>query len=292
MMDFRILTFLELCRQRNYTKTAKTLSVTQPAVTQHIQYLEQYFGVKLFYYEGKKLLLTVEGAFLQKAFLSMLADSKKIKERITNLIKQKKVIRLGATLTIGEFVVPPMIGRYLENNPETELSLLVNNTSMLLNLLKNAKIDCAFIEGYFDKQEFDYKLLMEDDFIPVCGYNYSFSREPLQLTDLFTEKLIIREFGSGTREVLERVLHERSYSVDNFQNNICIGNLNVIKYLCEKNIGITFLYRSAARKELEDDRLKEIKLRNFNVTHEYNFVTLKNSVFKNDYETLFEEIKG
>lgn len=288
MIDFRILTFLELCKQKSYTKTAQALSITQPTVTQHIQYLERLYKVRLFEYEGKKLMLSNEGEFLYQKAVTMLSDSTQILSRIQHLPQQKQPLYIGATLTIGEFLFPPIFLKYLQNHPETDLSLAIHNTKILLEMLKSSDINCALIEGYFDKRKYDYQLIRNEDFICVCGPTYPFEKFPTHLDDIFSCPLILREQGSGTREVLERVLSERSLNTDFFNSNIPVNNLNVIKYLCTQNVGITFLYRSAVKRELEDGSLIELKLKDFNIQHEFNFVTLKGSIFKDDYTLLYQ----
>lgn len=292
MIDFRILTFLELCKQLSYTKTAQVLSITQPTVTQHIQYLERLYKVRLFDYEGKKLILTKEGEFLHQTAITMMSDSNQIANRIKNLALQKQTLHIGATLTIGEFMFPPILAKYLTEHPQIDLSLDIRNTQILLEMLKSSSINCALIEGYFDKHKYNYKLIRDEDFICVCGRDYPFSKHPTHLEEILAYPLILREQGSGTREVLERVLSERSLDIHNFAANIPINNLNVIKYLCAQNIGITFLYRSAVKKELKNGSLIELRLKNFKIQHEFNFVTLKNTIFKDEYQTLFKYLSG
>ena len=106
MLDFRMDTFLAVCRHRNYTRAAEELNITQPAVTQHIQYLQSYYGVKLFSYQNKRLALTEEGELLRNAALCMLHDEEKLKRDVKDLRLGRRSIRFGATLTIGEYLLP------------------------------------------------------------------------------------------------------------------------------------------------------------------------------------------
>ena len=97
MLDFRMDTFLAVCRHRNYTRAAEELNITQPAVTQHIQYLQSYYGVKLFSYQNKRLALTEEGELLRNAALCMLHDEEKLKRDVKDLRLGRRSIRFGAT---------------------------------------------------------------------------------------------------------------------------------------------------------------------------------------------------
>src|SRR5690554_3806818 len=108
MIDFRHKTFLHLCRIKNYTKTAKKLHITQPAVSQHILYLEELYGGKLFNYSAKTLTITEKGQRLFDYTQRMVADSKQIKNIVTNNNKVL-TITFGATLSIGEFIMPDIL---------------------------------------------------------------------------------------------------------------------------------------------------------------------------------------
>lgn len=283
MLDPRLHTFLVLCEQMSYTKTAAVLSMTQPAVTQHIQYLEQHYGVKLFTYEARRLSLTPEGNFLKGAVTTLSVDAKKIEEKIRSMEDKKRRFRLGATLTIGEFVAPAVLEGYLIDHPEISLSMVVANTATLLGRLESGALDAALIEGYFDRRAFDAQLLQRETFIAVAAADHPLVGKRMNLDDLLSETLIIREPGSGTREILERALGEANLQTDHFNEQIVIGNMNAIKRLVERRLGITFLYRSAVSEELNRGDLVQLRLDDFNVTHAFHFVTLKGSQFSTDH---------
>lgn len=292
MIDFRIDTFLAVCRCMNLTKTAAQLNITQPAVTQHIHYLEAYYGIKLFTYEGKKMNLTDAGNLLYEAAVTMKHDDQYLKVRIKDIDKWRKRLIFGATLTIGEFVMAENIKDYLKLYPDIEMRMIVGNTSELLIKLTHGEIDFALVEGNFAKQEFDYMVYSQEQYIPVCKKDYSFKREPEQLTDLLSERIIIREDGSGTREILEKNLEARNLSFKDFCHVIEIGGMNAIKSLVISGYGITFLYEAAVKKELKDGILREIKLKDFQVTHDFSFVWNKGSIFSENYQEVCKMLKG
>jgi DNA-binding transcriptional LysR family regulator len=104
------------------------LNITQPAVTQHIQHLQEELGVQLFRYEGKQLLVTEKGIYLEEQLSLLNRDVTRIR---THLLQQddEPMLSFGATLTIGEYVMPGLIGRYLEQYPCHHLSMIVDNTA-------------------------------------------------------------------------------------------------------------------------------------------------------------------
>lgn len=290
MLDFRLYTFLTLSETLNYTKAADFLCITQPAVSQHIKYLEKEYNCKLFYYNGKQLTLTSQGIFLAEKVRSMAADEKKIRD-ILQQDKKALSLRFGATLTIGEFILPDKLSQYLHKYPNTSISMIVENTATLLHMLDNGDIAFAFIEGYFPKHRYDYRSFSQERYVAVKGKDYILHNEVHSLKDLLQETLIVRESGSGTREILERSLQEINQSINAFEKIIEIGNVQGIKTLVKQNHGITFLYEAAIREELEKGELEIIDLQDFHILHEFNYITLKNTVFKNQYDDFFEEMK-
>ncbi|RAK06504.1 DNA-binding transcriptional LysR family regulator [Halanaerobium saccharolyticum] len=287
MIDFRHQTFLQLCRIKNYTKTASKLHITQPTVTQHIQHLEKHYGVKLFNYSGKSLEITEAGKKLYKYTERMTADSKEIEKTIKKK-SNTQTIKFGATLTIGEFVMPNVLNQVMKKNPELNFDMLVENTETLLNKLKAGEINFALLEGFFDKSKFDYQLFSNEKFIGICSPLSKYSQQKIRLEDLLDSRLILRENGSGTREILEQILYTNNLSQKSFANKLEIGNLNAIKELVAKNRGISFIYQAAAKKELANNLISDLKIIDFNIKREFNFVYLKNSIFEDQYHKYFK----
>lgn len=287
MIDYRHQTFLELCQIKNYTKTAKKLHLTQPAVSQHIKYLEEYYGVKLFNYSGKKLNITAAGKKLYKYTEKMTADSREIKKSLSTN-DQIKNIKFGATLSIGEFVMPELLIKAMEQNPLLNFDMLVENTQNLIEKLKKGEINFAILEGFFDKSKFGHQLFSREKFIGVSAADSKISNKRFEMTDLLKFCLILREKGSGTRDILEQLLYENNLRKDSFKNVIEIGNMNVIKKLVAKDKGITFMYKTALEKELKTKKLAELKIIDFDIKREFNFVYLKDSVFTDKYLKYFK----
>lgn len=291
MLDHRIDTFLKLCEIRNYTKTAEILRVTQPAVTQHIKFLEEYYGGKLFFYTGKNLQLTDKGEILRKNAMTMKVNSDKLKYTIAQEKSNNIEIEFGATLTIGEYYMPSVLSKLIKNHPEYQLKMYVENTHNLLNKLQHGEIDFAILEGIFDKHKYETRPVSNEEFICVASPDFhNESEEPYELKQLFEKRLILREKGSGTREILEQLLLEKNTSIEDFADKLELGNMNVIKALTEEDIGITFLYRIAAEKEIAEGKLIQLEIKEFSPKREFNFVFLKNSLFEQRYDDIYEKI--
>ncbi|ODS50183.1 MAG: LysR family transcriptional regulator [Halanaerobium sp. 4-GBenrich] len=287
MIDFRHQTFLKLCQIKNYTKTAEKLHITQPTVSQHIKHLEEYYGVKLFNYSSKKLNLTEAGKKLYHYTERMSADSREIAKTISNK-SSKQNIKFGATLSIGEFVMPDILDQAMEENPELNFDMLVENTATLLQKLKAGEINFAILEGFFDKTKYGYHLFSREKFIGICSADSKLSSKKIKLDELLDSRLILRENGSGTREILEQILYTNNLNPKSFAETLEIGNLNAIKALVSQDKGISFMYQAAAKRDLEADKISALKIKDFNIEREFNFVYLKDSVFAEEYRKYFE----
>lgn len=290
MLDNRLQTFLTLCETKNYSLTAKTLNMTQPAVSQHIQYLERHYETNLISQKGKKFALTEEGEALQQYVMTLKANSERIKPLLQQIKMLDKKLNFGATLTIGEYTVPPILASIFAEEPSLKISMVVENTMVLQKLLWDGEIDFALLEGHFNQEEFESKLMSNEAFIGVCSPKNACADSPVDMEQLLEQNLILREPGSGTRDVLERALYNQNLSIKNFKQRIEIGNMNAIKNLCHENLGITFMYKEAAKKELLEGQLKEISIQNFNVTHPFSFVYLKNCPDRNQIEYWYHKI--
>ncbi len=288
MQDFRIETFLTVCQTLNFTKAAELLHITQPAVSQHIHFLETHYKAVLFTYEGKKLYLTKAGRMLQNAVTTMKHDEMILMDALQQ--KEQQSLIFGATLTIGDFVLPERIAGYIEKHPDTEVRMLVDNTETLLAKIDTGELDFAIIEGYFQKAEYESFLVSKQPYIAVCSDSYKFRKEPWVLSDLYQERLLLREPGSGTREILERHIMERNGSVLDFSKRTEIGSISAIKTMLALNCGITFLYKAAVEKELLNGSLREIPLKDFVINHQFTMVYRKQSIFQERYKSIFRDL--
>ncbi len=248
MIDYRLLTFMDLHETMNYTKTAQNLHITQPAVTQHIKYLERKYKVRLFHYERKHLELTKEGEYLYRYALSILSNTEQLLQELQQLSDPKEKIQLGATLTIGEYLLPEMLIALYERNNELDLQLTLENTEMLVKDVRDGKLEFALVEGLFNKEEFHTSLLKKEEMILILPPNH-----PL--------------------------VHQKTITI------------NMIKEMVQGGTGISFLYESAVRKELEEKRLATRKVKNFSLMREFNMISMKNSIYREQIDSYYSFFK-
>lgn len=266
MLDYRIKTFLTLYDEMNYRKTAEKLNMTQPGVTQHIHFIEQYYGTKLFKYNGKKLSKTQGAEILKRYIDSVLIEEQEAKTKLSQ--KETPLINVGATKTIGEFVLVPTVREFLKSTGNN-LNLVIDNTSVLLKKLENAEIDFAVIEGVFDKEKYGYHLFRKEEFLGICSQNHPFANKTVPLDAIFKEKLVIREEGSGTRRLFEQAVQDKGFSINSFKNYASVSNFSVITDLVENEGFITFAYRPISHIS---KGVTTFKVQDIHINGEFNFV--------------------
>ena len=268
MMDYRIDTFLLVCERMNYRKTAEILGITQPAVSQQIHFLEQQYGCKLFVYKNARLQKTEAAELLEQYARAMRLQEQHLRQKLNCKIQELKI---GATKTIGDYVLKEQIRTFL--TPEDHaLSLVVDNTEHLLKLLEENQLDFAVVEGYFDRSRFDSQLLRLEPFVGVCSKAHPFAGREIPLPELFSQPLIHREEGSGTRAILEQMLQSRNQSLSRFKRQICISSFPVILDLVKNGYGVSFVYQVLADS---DPDIAKFTISGETILREFRIVYLK-----------------
>lgn len=292
MLDFRIKTFLCVCQTLNYTQAAKRLNITQPAVSQHIRYIETHYRIKAFRYANKKLELTQSGRILYERCKTMENDEAALAAELQSARSELRSLAFGVTMTIGEYAIVPPLAAYLNAHPKLNIQLRFGNTQELLQQLADGRIQIALVEGYFPPNDYAYEKYSTEDYIGVCAPQHKFIHgTPHTFADLLGERILIREKGSGTREILERNLALHGLRIEDFIHSSEIENMHTIIGLLSRNCGISFLYRLAVSQELAAGTLKEIPLKNFSMQHDFVFLWEKDSIYTEEYQAICRELR-
>ena len=287
MLDIKMETFICVCKNMNYTKAANELNITQPAVSKHIHALEDYYGAKLFTYEGRLLRLTSAGEELRRAALTLIHDQKELCKRISTIEEHKTNLKLGATRTAGDFVLPSFLADYMKANQTANVSMVIDNTHSLLERLDSGEIDFALVEGYFPKNEYDYRVYYSEEFVGLSNKKMPpFER----VEQLFSNRLIVREGGSGSREILEQFLHSRNYSIYDFKSLAEINSIHTMLSLTAKGCGISFMYRCGAEEYIRKGLIQPLEIRDCHISHDFCFIWRKGSIYSSDYLDIFNKI--
>ena len=263
--------FLTLCSTMHYGKAAERLNLSQPAVSKHIQALEAEYGVTLFTYSGRRLKITPQGMLLKQYAQTLRYNEEMLRVQLHR--PAKKQLRIGATKSIGDYILLSEIRRFL-SHPDNHLEFTVDNTAHLLAQLEGGKLDFVVLEGLFDKERYDYFLLRQEPYIGICSKGHPLDGREAEIQELFNYRLILREQGSGTRNILERALAQQGYGIQSFQDSVCISSFLPIKELVKDGYGISFLYEAVVKG---DDAIGRFCCPSLTGFHELNVVYLKNT---------------
>ena len=269
MQDYRMETFLTLCETMNHHAAAECLCLTQPAVTQHIRRLEERYGCRLFTYDGRRLRLTRQGEMLREFAVLERQREARLQERLHGGLS----LRVGATKTIGEYVIAPQVAACLAR-PGCSLTLEVDNTAHILGRIDEGKLDFALIEGSFDRARYAWRLFRREPFVGVCGAGHPFAGRRICPEMLRCEQLFLREEGSGTRRILEEVLDAAGLGVNIFGGVATLGSFTLMTGLMAAGAGVTFAYEAVA---VENPSLATFQVEGWETTREFNCVWLPGS---------------
>ncbi len=277
LIDTKLITFLTVGKIKSFTKAAEILNITQPAVSQHIKFLEEYYEVDLIKKRGRQIDLTEEGKLLFHHGKELEVSARSLKEKLKNKSSITKRYTVGATMTIGEYVLPYILGEYKSLYKNIDILLQVNNTKEIIEKLLNEEIDLALVEGPFDKNKFHYKKLKDDELVLAVSSKHPFAKKKeIKLEEILRGNLILRERGSGTREIFENKLIELGYDLKDIKIYMEIGSINAIKSLVESNLGYTIISKEAIKREVSLGIIEILPIKNIKIRREFNFIYLKN----------------
>lgn len=284
MIDIRLLTFITVAKTKSYTKSAEILSITQPAVSQHIKFLEEEYGVKLIKRVGKGFELTEEGIILKKYAEEIEVLYRTLDFKLKNESSIVKTYNVGASMTIGGYVLPYILAKHKKLYKNINILLQVNNTEEILDKLSNGRLDFALIEGDFDREKYKFKKLKDDELVLAISPKHSFAKKKeVNIEEILHGELILREKGSGTRKVFENILSQLGYDMDKLKGYMEIGSISAIKSLIESNLGYSIISKETIKKELLYGDIEIIPIKNVRIFREFNFVYLHKEEFTDKF---------
>ncbi len=290
MLDYRIETFIVVCQEMNFTRAAQRLKITQPAVSNHIRQLEEYYDALLFGYQGKKIFLTKEGKMLYDAMVTMHNNEIYLLDQISQAKEEREELRFGLTNTVGQFLIGDALEEYILHHPETNISIKIGDTNALLGDLDTGSIDFAILEGNFKKMDYENHIYAVENIIPVCSSQNPLAKKTVKLTDVLKERIITGNKGFCTREILETILEEKNLALKDFKSKVEVGDITIIKELIERDCGIGFLYEKSVWEEIQCGYLSKINITGWKVSHELCAAWKKDNLFSDYYKNLISEL--
>jgi len=291
MLDNRLLTFIELCETGSFTRTAENLHLTQPAVSQQIRSLENYYEIKIYEYSNHQFSLTPAGKYLFTYAVSISADSKLLKEKLKSISQNLHKIKFGVEVTASESFMPKVLASFVKKYPDCKASMKIQDTNQLQHMLQTGGLDFLILDDSFPKSEYEYYELYKDTTLCVCSVNHPLAGQHITISDLMKETLIARSKDSAAFNNLDYILQKNRMSISQFHSFIEIDSVAASKQVLKQNIGIAFFYKCIVDDELADGTLSQIYIEDFSYVHYYDFVIMKNSFFKDESLLFFNFCK-
>lgn len=254
--------FCLVVEEGSISQAARNSYISQPAVTRQIRQLEAHYGAPLFDRSDGKMTVSKAGKVLYpyaKAIVDDFSSSEEAIHQLTGNVEYQ--LRIGASLTIGEYLLPEILGNFKQRHPHIKLSLQIGNTPAILEALTMSHIHLALVEGVVEDKDLDVKKFAEDRLILVCSPQHPWKgKQAITVKEFLHEQMIWREENSGTRKIVENVLREYEI-LEQIENYMELGSTQAIKGAVEANLGISFLPKMSVDKELKAKTLHEVKIR-------------------------------
>lgn len=284
--------FCDVVHTKSFTKTAQNHYVSQPAVTKQIRLLENDYNAILFNRDERVLTLTEAGEIFYVYAKEILRMNEVLFQEIQHKVNQQnQKLVVGASFTIGEYLLPALISEFKKEEKGIQIDLSIGNTPTILEKLNTNKIDIALVEGVFQIEDYNVFKFAEDRLVPICSYkNKLLKQDNIQLQDIIKEQFIVREKASGMRKIIKNEL--KRHDIEQEQPFMELGSIQAIKSSVEANLGVSFLPEITIQKELEFGALYQIDLDGLNLSRDY-WIVQKESRFNKQVVKKFNYfIKG
>lgn len=265
--------FHAVAESGSVSEAAKRLHISQPAVSKQLREFEEKEGLPLFDRLPKGMRLTAAGETLRAYARQIFAAEEDAERRLAELRGlQSGRLAIGASTTIGNYLLPAILARFQQTYPGVEVQLDIANTEMIQNRLLANTLDLGFTEGFVDNAQFDARVLGMDELVLIAAPTHPLlERTDLTATEVFREPCILREAGSGTRAVIERALHARGI---NLETRMSLGSPEAIKQAVAAGAGISLVSRLTVATELLAGTLRVVPVSDLHLERPLHQISL------------------
>jgi DNA-binding transcriptional LysR family regulator len=271
MDDFRLKVFKEVAEKKSFSKAASSIYISQPAVSGQIRNLEEQLGARLFERTSEGVILTEPGQVLLKYAERILSDYKEAKKEIASLIsKPEERLVIGASTTLGEYLLPRMIPDFKKLHPKVTFFLKIGNVETTLFRLKEEELNLALLEINYKKNGWMTKEFFVDELVLIVPKGHHLASEKtIDLTTLRKEPFILRENGSGTRRILAEKLCKLDMELACLNIVLEADSTESVKSTVAAGLGISLISRLALKN---DERFVTLLIKNLDLTHPFYLI--------------------
>jgi len=250
MADRRLRVFHAVAQQKSFTKAARELKMTQPAVTFHIKQMEAEYKVKLFNRMPNKTVLTEAGkkllVFVERIFVTYSEMVQAVSD-ITGLVAGK--IRIGTTFAIGDYMLPEVLANFKKTFPEIQIKLQLADAYNIRKLVDNNSIDIGICDLSVDEKRYNASSISIDDLVAIVPNNHELSNSSyLSVSELLKCPIILQEKGSAIRNIVDQEISS-NYMSNNIDIALELDSIAAIKAAVESGVGVAIVPKKSVEKE-------------------------------------------
>lgn len=265
--------FVAVCKANSITLAAKKLYISQPAVSNTIKELENYYGVHLFDRISKKIYLTEAGKLVYNYALHI----NSLFEELETSIKNSDTIgrlRIGSSITIGTHFMPNYISKFKLKFPNIQTFVTIDSSDIIEKLVIKNELDFALIEGVIHSEDIISRDFINDELIVICNpQNPLLQKEVVSIEDLSTQNFLMREKNSGTRELAESILLLHNISLNPIWES---SSTEAIVNGVSKGIGISILPLQLVQDFIHRNQISRLDVSGLNFKRQYHIIYHKN----------------
>lgn len=264
--------FIATAHYQNVSQAAEALAMSQSAASSALKELEAQFDIQLFDRVGKRLQLNSTGETLRAQAAALLQQASELEQ---SFLAQPSIseLSIGATLTIGNYLAIDLIQAFKRLHPKAKLELKVANTQSIANAVRNFEIDIGLIEGEYHDERLLIEPWQNDELSIFCSPAHPFAKKrKLSDKDLTQAKWVMREQGSGTRQIFERAMSGLSSDID---IELELEHTEAIKHAVSANMGLGCLSKTAINEGIKRGDFVALKAPQRDFTRQFYFVLHK-----------------
>ncbi|MBI4666921.1 MAG: LysR family transcriptional regulator [Nitrospinae bacterium] len=252
MLEFRLKVFHVVARRLSFSKAARDLGLTQPAVTHQVKQLEDQYGVSLFDRFTNRIELTPAGAMLVERLEKLMDAAEQVEEEIRAFQDQRVgVLKIGASSTIGAYLLPPALAAMKKRNPGVDLKVSVGNSDEIVAWLSDHILDIGIVEGPVNAGKLIRAPYADDELVVAVSPNHPAAKKgKISVAALAREPFIIREEGSGTRSFIDGLVKNDVINIPNENIVLELGSTTAIKNAVREGMGVSIVSLKALENEV------------------------------------------
>lgn len=266
-MDYRDEVFIAVAENLNFSKAAEELFISQPAVTKHIKELESKLETALFERKGNKVYLTKSGKLVYRSLKQIKQQYRDLEYELGRLNEAfNGSLRIGASSTISQYLIPSVIASFHRRYPKIKLDLFNGNSFEMEQKLLDNEIDLALVENETSNSNIKYMDFLDDEIVVVTGTQSVYAkRKNIKLSDIQEIPLVLREKGSGSLQVIQKALAKQNIDLEKLNILIHLGSTEAIKnFLCDFD-GIALISEKSIEKEIQLKSLCKLNVSELNI---------------------------